>query len=437
MIKVLLLKALTRFLLPRPAALAAAVFAFLLPLSLIAPAVHASGDDIRVLSSKSEVRFPGDVFFNLEVEGEADIVKVRLYYRATDTGIWTYTYPSVTPSRHVETKFNLNVSGMSYLPPGTEIEYYYWIQDSQGNILKTTPETFVYVDDRFRWQTVDAGPLTIFWHDRSERSVRRVAQRVEESLLEISELLNVSLEKPMRGIIYNSRSEAKLAFPFQSRTITEQQVFQGFAFPERDAFVGIGLDPDLIVHESAHLLLDDVTDSPGIRLPGWVNEGFASYVEPSGHGYGRGFSQRSDPDLIPLRHMYTLPGTEAAIRYFYRKAESVVGHLVETHGPSKFRAFLGELKDGNNANDALVATYGFGLDGLDQRWSSGLGGRSEGGASNGAFPFTYMDTLFLAGLALLALGITASSFVVRRIRKRAAGLEEQDGLTEEEWEGRP
>ena len=60
-------------------------------------------------------------------------------------------------------------------------------------------------------------------------------------------------------------------------------MFQGFAFPERGVFVGIGLRPGLIVHESAHLMLEEATDSPGARLPAWVNEGFATYVEPGGH----------------------------------------------------------------------------------------------------------------------------------------------------------
>ena len=414
------------------------VFSLLMiTLSLLVPSAFAAGDDIWVVSNDREVHFPGDVVLNLEVEGESDIVEVQLYYRASPSRIWRYTYPNLTPSRRVETSFNLNLSGVSYLPPGTEIEYYYSIHDSQGNALETRRETFVYVDDRFQWQTVKAGPLTIFWHNLSKGHVREVAQSVEKSLYEVSELLQVGLETPMRGIIYNSRSEARDAFPFQSRTTTQEQVFQGMAFPDRGAFVGIGLQASLIVHESAHLLLREATDSPRAKVPAWVNEGFASYVEPNAHGFSRGLPRGTSPGLMRLRHMSTVPGRPDDIRYFYRKSESVVGYLLETYSAQQFRAFIGHLNEGRSADSALTASYGFGLDALDQRWASALGERGSGGDGSGSISFAYLDTVLIAVLALVVLGVTSGGFVVRRLRKRAKGPEEWDGLTEDEWEGRP
>ena len=111
----------------------------------------------------------------------------------------------------------------------------------------------------------------------------------------ISQRLQVTLNRPVRGIIYNSRAEARQALPYLSQTITDQQVFQGFAFPDRGAFVGIGLDASLIVHESAHLLLREATDSPRAKVPAWVDEGFASYVEPGAHGVHPEFLKRRQP----------------------------------------------------------------------------------------------------------------------------------------------
>jgi len=448
-------KDVARFLIPVPAVLAALLIFTLVLIYFLAPAAFAAGDDIRVLSSEREVRL-GDVVLNLEVEGEADIVEVRLYYRVAPSRVWTYTYPdsspsssqgpalsevkgrSLTPSRHMETSFRLSFSGTGYLPPGTELEYYYSIRDAQGNILETRPETFVYVDDRFRWQTVNAGPLTIFWHDLSERRVQEVARQVEESLYEISELLQASLDKPVKGIIYNSRAEAQEAFPHQSRTITQEQVFQGFAFPERNVFVGIGLHASLIVHESAHLLLHSVTASPGARVPAWVNEGFASYVESGAHGDGRGFPGGASPGFMPLKHMSTVPGRPEAIQYFYRKAESVVGYLLEVQGAPKFRTFLSQLDEGNTAEKALMAAYGFGLDELDQRWSLGPSqGERNDASGDGPSPFAYIDTLLIGGLALVVAMVIIVGFMLRRLRKRSEGPDEQDGLTEDEWEGRP
>ncbi len=416
--------------------LALALLAFVLN---PAPPVSAAGDDIRVLSERMEVRFPDDVLFSLEVEGEDEIVEIRLFYRVAPSGIWTYTYPEVDPSKRVETSFNLDVSGFSYLPPGTEVEYYYSIRNSQGEVVETSREKFLYVDGRFRWQVIEAGPLSIYWHNLSQTRVENVARQVESSLAEIEELLDVKSEGPLRGIIYNSRSEASDAFPHQSDTITQEQIFQGFAFPENKVFVGIGFQPNLIVHEAAHLLMEEAASAPTARIPAWVNEGFASYIEPGVRDYRQGFSRGATVSRMPLRRMYAVPGTRDHIRYFYRKARSVVGYLLETRGDGKFREFIGRLNEGQRSAQALNTVYEFDLDQLDQRWSSALSQDSHGDTSGGgSLPsFAYLDSLLIGILALLALGAMTAGFLVRRVLRKAGEPAEMDGLTEEEWEGRP
>ena len=425
---------------PGPVAVAAVLLLFAMPFHLTAPAAFAACEDIRVLSSEREGRFPEDVVFSLEVEGESEIVEVRLYYKVSPSGIWTYEYHELPPSQRVETSFNLDLSGVSYLPPGTGLEYYYSIRDASGNTLETSPETFMYVDDRFQWRSATAGPLTIFWHDLSESHVQDVVRRVESSLNDIAALLQVDLDdKPLRGIIYNAMSEARGAFPFQSRTITREQVFQGFAFPDRGVFVGVGLQADLITHESAHLILEEVVSSPGARLPSWINEGFASYMEPNARGFGGSFYGETSTDVMPLRGMNSIPGRPEAIRYFYRKAESVVGYLLETHGVPKFRAFLEQMDERKSVDQALRASYGFGIDDLDRRWSSAVGQGGSGDAEGGSTPFSYLDTFLLATVAVVVMVIFAANYVVRRLRRGWEGPDDEweDSLTDDEWEGRP
>ena len=429
---------------PRLIALVIVLLLLLIPLYFMAPAASAyfippaasgSCDDIRVVSNEREVSFPDGVTFNLEVEGGADIAEVRLHYRVPPSEIWAYAYLDVVPSRRVDTSFDIPLSGARYVPPGTEMEYHYFIRDACDNTLTTPSETFVYLDNRFEWETVHVGPLTVFWHDLSQERVQEVAQQVESSLHEVSDLLGVELDEPMRGVIYNSRAESRAAFPHQSRTTDEEQVFQGFAFPDRRAFVGVGLQPGLIVHEATHLLLEEVMASPRARLPAWVNEGFASYVEP---GYHRRFTGGADPRIMPLRYMYSVPGRPESIRYFYRKAESVVGYLLETYGAEKFRTLLDELNEGETTDRAFIAAYGVGLEELDQQWASSLGhgGLGRAGGDTGG-PFAYLSTVLIAAIALVVVVAMTTGFVTRKLRKRMEGPGEWDGLTEEEWRDRP
>ena len=422
----------------------------------------AAGGDVRVFSEEEHVQFPGVVVFNLGVESSADVQEVKLYFRIPPSRVWTYAYPEVNPSRRVETSFKLDLRGTGYLPPGTEIEYYYRISDDRGGVTNTQRRTFFYVDDRYEWDTTTVGPLTLFSHDVSERQLGRVAASVEGPIRQIGDLLQVQLEAPIRGILYNSRSEARSAFPNQSRTTTEQDVFAGYAFPERGVFVGVGLHPDLIVHESAHLLLEAAVDSPGARVPAWVNEGFASYVEPGSGGFRRSMRGGGDPFRLRLSHMQAVSGTPSTIGYFYRKAESVVGYLLETHGESAFQEFLRHLDRGSGVDRALDASYGFDQDGLDRRWAmalsgeedissdggfsadehdvparSGLPGEERGVPSGNGLPFQYLDTVAIGVLAVVMVGVITAAFLMRRLRERTEGVADSDRLTEEEWQGRP
>ena len=437
--------------------------------------VSAAGGDIDVFTDEGEVRFPGDVVFNLGVESPADIQEVKLYFRIPPSRVWMYAYPEVDPSPRVETSFKLDLRGAGYLPPGTEIEYYYRIRDADSSVLDTEPRTFFYVDDRYQWDTTTVGPLTIFSHDTSDRQLRSMASSVEGPLQDIGDLLGVKLERPIRGILYNSQSEARDAFPVQSRTTTEREIFAGYAFPERGVFIGVGLHPSLIIHESAHLLLETAVDSPVSRIPSWVNEGFASYVETRSGDFRRSMRGTDDPFRMRLRHMQSVTGTPSAIGYFYRKAESAVGYMLETHGDATFREFLGHLDRGRTVDHALEAAYGFDQEGLDLRWASalageefavpsssalareepedrggqgpsadhdvpadsGLPGSDHGTGSRNGMPFQYLDSVAIGVLVVVMVGVMSAGFLMRRFRDRADGLADTDRLTEEEWQGRP
>ena len=460
---------------PTLPALALALFA-LVAASASLTTVTAAGGDIDVFTNEGSVRFPGDVVFNLGVEGPSDIQEVKIYFRIPPSPVWMYAYPDVDPSPRVETSFKLDLRGVDYLPPGAEIEYYYRIRDASSSVFDTEPNTLFYVDDRYQWDTTTVGPLTILSHDTSSRQLRSVAESVEGPLTEIGKMLGVTLERPIRGVLYNSQAEARDAFPVQSRTTTERGVFAGYAFPDRGVFIGVGLHPSLIIHESAHILLEAAVDSRTARIPAWLNEGFASYVETRSGDFRRSMAGKDDPSRVPLRHMQSVTGTPSAIAYFYHKSESVVGYLLEHHGASSFRELLRHLGHGRSVDHALAATYGFDQQGLDRRWASALTGEDlgtppsggalerEGPAEEGGkgpsadhdgnsgggrpgsehgpgprngMPFQFFDTLAIAVLALAVVAVMSLGFLVRRLRDQGDGREDGDRLTEEEWRGRP
>ncbi len=399
----------------RPVLLGALVLAAALALWLTSLPVQASGGEIRVVSDQLEAKFPGGLGFDLTAEADGEIVEIRLYYRALEDGIWSYAYPKFDPGQRITAILDLDTSGSVYLPPGTQVEYYYIIRDSLGNEIQTSLATLEYADTRFQWNEVQAGPLVLRYHDISESRVTSVVDQVEPQLARIARILPAGDPGPMKGIIYNRRSEAVAAFPRQSQTITAQGVYAGFSFPATGVFVGLGFQPRIIVHEAAHLMLHQALGPGALPVPAWLDEGFASYVEPNSRAYsGTSLSSRG----LPLSAMSSQPGTAQAIGTFYRKSESVVAYLMEEHGAEAFKRLLTQLTQGRTINAAMERTYGFDVNGLESRWAGNPSGPAAPapGEPDRPSPFLYFDAWILGGLALFVLFLVAGSSLKRKLR---------------------
>ncbi|GIT44803.1 MAG: hypothetical protein Ct9H300mP11_27390 [Chloroflexota bacterium] len=212
------------------------------------------------------------------------------------------------------------------------------------------------------------------------------------------------------------------AFPQQSRTTTEQKVFQGFAFPNQRLFLGLGMDRGLIVHETTHLLLNQAMGKSAQNIPSWLDEGFASYMDSS----AKILSGKSlDTHTNPLRAMNKVTGTPHNIGSFYQKSLSVVAYMINNFGESNFQQFLGELRAGSTIDVALVDIYGFDMDGLDARWATesseawpSAPADSDGFRQNtkNPSPFLYFNSWLLGGLVVLVLLAVSIQYIASKLR---------------------
>jgi hypothetical protein len=375
---------------------------------------------ITVLGTRHETDFPRQITIKVTVEGEHEIVEVKSNYRPVGSQVWAYEYSDFDSAPQVTASFSIPTSGPNYVPPGAQIEYYHAIRDSQGNLHETPATTVEYLDTRFQWEQTQIGSLTLFHHDQPSSRVDDVARDLEGEIRRLESLLQLETQQPIRGFIYNGFTEAVPAFPSQSRTITEEQVFHGFAFPSYGVFLGIGTQPRLIVHETAHLMLAQALDTQGRPIPSWLDEGFATYMEPGSEPYsGRSLSDQG----LPLRAMSTVSGTPEEINYFYLKAESVVSYLINEHGGQSFQTFLGELRQGRSLDTALVNTYGFDIDGLETEWAASPVGRASPSPARQrpASPFLLLNSWLLGGLVLVVMTLVLIRYVVRKLRPSDEG----------------
>jgi hypothetical protein len=400
----------------------AALLAVFLVVFSPASGLFAAGGSIEVIETNEEVDFPGNLDLSVTAQGDDKIVEVRLFYRTVGSRVWAYAYPSFIPSNRITASLNLTGEVSSYLPPGTEVEYYYEITDSQGNILRTYATVVEYTDTRFDWNEVKIGPLTLQYYDQPASRVRSVAKSLEADLERLQRLLKLDQTNEIKGVIYARRSHTLDAFPQQSRTTTEQQIFQGFAFPSRSLFLGLGMDRGLIVHETTHLLLSQAMGNNAQLIPSWLDEGFASYMDPTVKVFSGG---SLDSRTNPLRAMNTVTGTPHSIGSFYQKSLSVVAFMVNDFGEPSFQRFLGHLANGSTMDAALIEVYGFDVDGLDARWAGeSSGARAPAPSAPGGFnqqterpdAILFFNSWLLGGLVLLVLALVSIQYVANKLR---------------------
>ena len=151
----------------------------LLATCLLAGPLQAFGGGIEVLKDSRETDFPGDLNFTLTAQGDVEIVEVQLLYRIGGSNIWSYAYADFSLRRQVNTNITLAVGRPTYLTPGTELEYYYVISDTQGNLLRTETKLTEYADRRFQWDRTQIDGLVLLHHGLSKSKVRAVSLGME------------------------------------------------------------------------------------------------------------------------------------------------------------------------------------------------------------------------------------------------------------------
>ena len=348
------------------AVLALLLSAFLAIGGLAAAVVSAAGGETRVVGTSQHVNYPSGVELGITVESDIDIKEVRVYFRAAGSRQWGYAYADFEPGTRIVATQSVPVQESTYIAPGADVEYYFEVRNIEGEIVKTHPAVVEYLDDRFDWRRVQIGPLELIYHDIRDSRIEDYARVLREDLARVQELLQLEQVRDFKGVIYNSYADANAVFPVSSQTTTDHGTFAGYAFPGQRVFVGQGLDRRIIVHESTHLMFRDALGPRNVEIPAWLNEGFATYMEPE-------VRVRSSSDLYRrtphLKAMTSLSGTPDTIPLFYQKSVSVVAHLIEEYGEEKFRQFLAEIGRGNPSEVALVSVYGFDDHGLDSSWA--------------------------------------------------------------------
>ena len=225
--------------------------------------------------------------------------------------------------------------------------------------------------DTFHWKNYRSTHFVIYYHDREEVSLQKVASYAESAYDDISRRLNFQIPKPINLIYYATHSE------FEQTNTLQGFLPEGlgaFALPTRNRMV-LPIDmPDedlqkLVAHELTHVFQFEVFFGGSfIRAytsgaPQWLTEGMASY-----------FAADEDArDKMVLRDAVLSDQVpeiaEKGIYGFfaYRFGHAVFDYIESEWGSDGVRDFVFEYRGqlGPNIDRVLRRTYGLSAEEFD------------------------------------------------------------------------
>jgi hypothetical protein len=346
----------------------------------VTPVSPARADgEIEVTEQRAESDFPNGIKFFIVASSPDEIDDIRVFFKKLgQSSRSAYRAVEFEPGTQVRGESSI-ASGRSgeYIPPGTRIEFSFEVRDKGGRVLRTEDQVFVYLDDRFEWETVSDGLITVYYYGNGEQA-QLMLEVAQETLERMGPILGIDPEEPLHIVTYSNYSHMEDALPFRSQATSQQLITQGTAFTEERVLLVHGGDGNFLgttSHEFTHLLVADAAGRAIARVPTWLNEGLAEYgnIDASDE-YGSYLNQAiANGQVRPLWHQNTFSGTPTEIIIAYGQGESVVEFMISTYGGEKMAELIRALKSTFDIDAALEEVYGFDQYGLDSQWRQHMG----------------------------------------------------------------
>jgi hypothetical protein len=290
------------------------------------------------------------------------------------------------------------------LPPESYVEYWWTIRDDDNNELVTDTVTVTFFDERYSWQSLTEGKVTVYWYKGEESFAEELMLTAQESLVRLTEDTGAYLSKPVKIYIYANSDD------LQGAMIYPQEWAGGVAYSQF-GIIAIGIAPgnltwglNAITHELTHLVIHQMTYNPYNWLPVWLDEGLAMYNQESIDSVFIYYLEKAlrDNTLLSVRSLSSPFSADPEISYLsYAQSYSLVEYLISTYGQNKMLELLNTFKEGSGYDEALIKVYGFDMDDLNDLWFDYITDQyQEERSINVILPdfINTIDTIYCAGV---------------------------------------
>jgi hypothetical protein len=345
-------------------------------LVLAGPGTAQAAGGPAVLNSSVQVNFPGSITFNIAASSDVNITDIRLHYlvnRMEHVRVVSEVYLLFTPATRVTTQWVWDMRMTGGLPPGTSVDYWWTVTDAGGNKLETVPASLQVNDNRYKWNSLTQGAVTLYWYQGDSSFAAELMAAIQEALARLEQNTGAVIKEAVRFYIYANSSD------LQGSMIFPQEWTGGVAFTTYSVIaIGIGTSrgeidwgKSTVAHELTHLVIHQLTFNPYNDLPTWLDEGLAMYNQgPLDSQFTSALERaRKQGGFISVRSLaspFSAYAEESVLSY--AESHEIVQYLIDTYGQSKMFELLNTFAQGSGYDEALLKVYGFDMDGLNARW---------------------------------------------------------------------
>jgi hypothetical protein len=398
---------------------------------------HAATNPITATSHAQVMHFPNSVDISMTAtDSSSTITSATLYISVQLGGIYGGSVGgeqhtvTVAPAKTASFSYSEDLTGSSFVRPGTPINYYWVIQDSANRSYTGTTQNFVIADSRFAWQHLTHGLMQVNWYNQPQSFGQAILNHAVSSLDRISHNLGVTPYSLVNLWIYADHADFTGAIgPYAP------EWEGGEANPEfSNAFFVIADPNDTAVvrdmpHEMTHLVFAQL-EVHALDVPQWFNEGLAVYNQE----YHEPAMQQSFQQALDTQSLLRLdtiagsfPQNSDQAYLAYAQSWNLVAYMYRTFGQAKMTAFLKAISSPLiGFNDAMKQTLGVDVAHLENQWRVSLnqppisgitGSRSSGGGVSPTLSST-ATTLTVVSFALFIAAILVVVLVLVTMRRR-------------------
>jgi hypothetical protein len=390
---------------------------FVLNPSLYNPKPASAAAQADVINDQAIITFPNAITFRAAITGNSNITAVVLEYgtnQLTCGEVIAKAFPQFTPGKSVDLEWTWDMRQSGSLPPGASVWWQWRYIDETGKETVSDQQAVTWLDSTHSWKTTSGDKLSLHWYSGDQVFAQDLLDAAENGLEFNMTNSGLRAESPIDIYIFANTNDLKDAILY------EPSWTGGQAFPDHDIVIlGISQSDldwgrDAIVHELTHVLVGHLIFSCLGGAPTWLNEGLAVYSEGElDTSSQQQLDQAIQNDTLLSVRSLSAGFSEVPDKAYlsYSQSYSIVKFLAETYGQEEMTELLKSLRDGSSIDDALIHTYGFNVDGLDDAWRTDIGAapRSTSASSTQQPTPTFVPTIVPVSGAPLAGQITTPS----------------------------